>query len=138
MSSDRSRPRPKILCIDDDPAIPAAITARLMRYDVEMLSAFFGMHGIWQAVTEKPNLIITDMRMSNGSGDYVVECLQGRPDTRGIPIIVLTGRREAAPERMMLELGVQSYLHKPVRVERLLEEVQKFVALQPRPAAATA
>lgn len=129
--------RPKILCIDDDPAVPAAVQARLSIYDVECHSAFFGTHGIWLAVTEKPDLIVTDLRMSNGDGGYVVECLKSRDDVRAIPIIVLTGRRDPESERTMLMLGVQSFLHKPIHYERLMAELQKYVELRPLPTAET-
>lgn len=131
MSTADESVRAKILCIDDDPAVPAAIQARLSRFDVECHAAFFGMHGIWLTITEKPDLIITDMRMSNGEGSYVVQCLKARHDTCEIPIIVLTGRRDLETEQAMLLLGVQSYLHKPVHFDQLLAEIKKHVALRP-------
>lgn len=131
MSTADAPVRPKILCIDDDPAVSAALNMRLNRWDVEFHSAFFGTHGIWLAVTEKPDLIITDMRMPNGEGGYVVECLKTRADTRAIPIIVMTGRRDPETERAMLLLGVQSYLHKPIHFDRLLAELKKYVELRP-------
>lgn len=131
MSEFLRQPKPKILCIDDDPDIIAAMTIRLNQYEVEIHTAFFGTQGIWATVTEKPDVIITDLRMPNGDGDYVVECLKGRSDTCDMPVIVLTGRRDQQIKRWMRTLGVQSYLYKPVRIEQLLSELRKYVELQP-------
>ncbi len=131
MSKSARQPKPKILCIDDDPDVIAAMTTRFNQYEVEIHTAFFGTQGIWAAVTEKPDVIITDLRMPNGDGDYVVECLKGRSDTCDIPVIVLTGQRDQQIKQWMRTLGVQSYLHKPVSMEQLLSELGKYVGLQP-------
>jgi response regulator RpfG family c-di-GMP phosphodiesterase len=123
--------RPRILCIDDDPAIVAALAMRFRAYDVDVLTAFFGTQGIWLAITERPDVIITDIRMPNGDGDYVVECLKGRDDTCDIPVIVLTGTRDRDIKRWMLTLGVEAYLQKPANFAALLEAVGKLVELKP-------
>jgi response regulator RpfG family c-di-GMP phosphodiesterase len=129
MSTMSPRQKPKILCLDDDPAIAAAIAARLTPLGVDVRSAFFGAQGIWLAVTERPDLIISDLRMPNGNGDYVVECLRQRHDTREIPVVVLTGVRDAKSRRLMRSLGVEHYLSKPVDFGSLLAVVGQYVAL---------
>src|SRR3972149_4510667 len=86
---------PTILCIDDDPQIAETIALRLNQYEVNMLSACHGMHGFWLAMTNRPNVIVTDVVMPQGGGEYVVDCLRHNSDTHDIPIIVLTGRRDS-------------------------------------------
>jgi response regulator RpfG family c-di-GMP phosphodiesterase len=127
----KTLPTPKILCVDDDPAIATAISMRLAQYDVEVLKAFFGTHGVWIAVTQHPDVVITDLRMPNGNGDYVVECLKGRADTWDIPVIVLTGCREDWRERSIRGLGVEHYLRKPIQVGKLLDAVRRHIELRP-------
>lgn len=124
--------RPKVLCIDDDPAIIASIGLRLAQYEVDVEFAYFGTQGIWMAVTEHPDVIVTDMRMPNGDGDYVVECLKNRRDTCAIPVIVLTGQRGRDIERRMLTLGVECVLHKPVAFEQLLDALKRYVEVRAR------
>jgi DNA-binding response OmpR family regulator len=125
--------RPKILCIDDDPAIATAIAIRLRPYNVDVVSAFFGAQGIWLAVTEEPDVIITDMRMPQGEGRHVVECLQERADTCDIPVIVLTGIRDVNIELRMRALGVKWYFHKPLHFDTLRDALTKIIDLQPAP-----
>lgn len=123
---------PTILCIDDDPQIPEAIRLHLRPYQVEILSAYHGMHGFWLAMTERPDLVITDMRMPQGHGDYVVECLRNYPDTSAIPVIVLTGQHKSDVEQRLHGLGVQAVFTKPVRFDELQAAIEKHVPLHKR------
>jgi len=127
-----------VLCIDDDPQIVHTIQLRLRDYEVEVLSAFHGMHGFWQAMTQRPDLIITDVRMPQGSGDYLVQCLRRNSDTKSIPVIVLTGHRDAELRREMHRLGAQEFVTKPVPFQDLLQVIGKHITLRERDAQLTA
>lgn len=122
---------PVILCIDDDPEISRTIELRLRDYDAVLLSAYHGMQGFWLAMTEQPDLIITDVKMPQGTGDYVVECLKRNSETRHIPVLVLSGSREAGLKQHMLSLGVEDFFAKPCAAEELLVAMRRFVKLAP-------
>lgn len=132
MSTLSAHRTPRVLCIDDDPGVTTAIEARLGEFEVSVTTAYFGSQGIWQAVSDPPDVIITDLRMPNGGGDYVVECLKGREETADIPVIVLTGQRDPELKRWMHAMGVTSYLHKPMNAARLVQAVGRHVELRPR------
>jgi DNA-binding response OmpR family regulator len=123
---------PTILCIDDDPQIPESISLRLNGYEVNVLSACHGMHGFWLAMTNRPQLVITDVSMPQGAGDYVVDCLRHNSDTREIAIIVLTGLRDPQWEARMRHAGADEYLVKPVHFDQLLKVIEKHVVLNER------
>jgi response regulator RpfG family c-di-GMP phosphodiesterase len=127
-----SRTGPLVLCIDDDPAIATALSLRLQSYEVRVATAYFGAQGIWLAVTERPDAIVTDLRMPQGHGHYVVECLRSRADTRDVPVIVLTGCRDQDSQKRMLSLGVRHYLHKPIPFDDLLEALATYIPLAQR------
>lgn len=122
--------QPTVLCIDDDPEISRILGIRLENYGVHVLRAYHGMHGFWLAMTERPDLIITDMRMPQGEGDYVAECLKNNSDTCQIPIFVLTGQKDAGLKQQMLNLGVDEYLIKPVEFDELREHLERYLPLQ--------
>ncbi|HWA96972.1 MAG TPA: response regulator [Pirellulales bacterium] len=122
--------RPLILCIDDDPAIIAALQSRFLPYDLDFATAYCGAQGIWRAITDRPDLIVTDLCMPNGNGESVVECLRKRDDTRAIPIIVFTGTRQQDARSRMLSLGVEGYVQKPAAFNSILNLAEKFVALR--------
>ena len=123
--------RPVILCIDDDPEISRTIELRLRDFDAEVLSAFHGMQGFWLAMTEQPDLIITDVKMPQGTGDYIVECLKRNTETRHIPVLVLSGSREVGLKQHMLSLGVEHFFAKPCAADELLDAIRQFVELEP-------
>jgi response regulator RpfG family c-di-GMP phosphodiesterase len=130
MTTKQCGTRPKVLCIDDDPAITSAIERRLQGYEVDVLTAYFGTQGIWLAVTEHPDAIITDMRMPNGQGDYVVECLKKRDDTNKIPVVVLSGQKDCQTKQRMLALGVERYLQKPMTMDQVVDVLVKLIHLR--------
>ena len=123
---------PTLLCIDDDPQISEAIQLRLREYEVNVLCGYHGTHGFWLAMSERPDLIIMDMRMPQGPGEYIVECLRNNSDTQHIPVIVLTGQRGADVIQKVRQLDVQAFLTKPVLFEQLLAVIKQFISLRPQ------
>lgn len=130
MGTTNPRLKLRILLIDDDPAIATAVGLQVQSHNIDTLAAFSGEQGIWLAVTEKPDVIITDMRMANGDGEFVVDCLKSRIDTCTIPIIVLTGQRDDDLKRRMFTLGVEHYLHKPLKFDKLLEILARYKSVR--------
>lgn len=115
----------QLLCIDDDPDISEAIAARFQHYEIDVLRAYHGMQGYWMAMTEKPDLIITDVRMPVEDGNFVIECLKGNQETFQIPIIVLTGQRDRRLASRLISLGAETVLHKPVETAVLFNAVKR-------------
>ena len=103
---------PRILCVDDDPGIQTAIELRMRQYDVEIERAFYGMQGIVEAVETHPDLILMDLAMPNGDGQYLLECVKRNSETASIPVIVLTGRESPDAEIAAAGLHVSAYLKK--------------------------
>ncbi|HEX5472136.1 MAG TPA: response regulator [Lacipirellulaceae bacterium] len=123
---------PRILCVDDDPDISENIELRLWQYDVEVVRAFHGMHGLSLATSERPDLIITDLRMPQGSGEFIVKSLRKNPATKGIPIIVFTGRQNHQLEAMATRHSVDAVLSKPIQYKDLVAAIGRFVPLRIR------
>lgn len=124
---------PTVLCIDDDPLVSEVIQDRLDAYEVKLLRAFFGTQGIWMAVTQKPDVIITDLRMPQGDGATVIECLKRNVQTAAIPIIVLTALHEPGLRRQLERIGASRHLTKPIHFNDLLGELQRHIEIRPKP-----
>lgn len=120
---------PTVLVIDDDPQVCETVGLRLSQYEVNFLHADHGMHGFWLAMTERPEVIVCDIKMPQGGGDYVVDCLRHNSDTRHIPVIVVTGQRDPDMERKMRSLGVNDYFTKPVHFDRLRDAIGKYIRI---------
>lgn len=122
---------PLVLCIDDDPDISWAIETRLKAFDIVVRRAFHGMHGIWEAIRKRPDLIIMDLAMPNGDGAYILRCLRGSRDTANVPIIVLTGMRDPSLPTRLINQGADAFLHKPVAFDELKHTISRFIDLRP-------
>ena len=119
---------PKVLCIDDDPEISKIIKIRLECYGIDVLRSFNGMQGYWTALDMTPDVIITDMVMPDGEGNYIVGRFRSNGITANVPIIVLSGQVNPALKRLMFGLGASAYLTKPLVVEELIRELRKHIA----------
>jgi CheY-like chemotaxis protein len=126
-----ARPRRKILCIDDDPAITTAIRLRLLRYDVEVVAAADGTDGISLAMSDPPDVIIIDLRIAFGDGDFAAECLRQRAETRAIPLIALTEQRSEFVARRLESMGIDQCLLKPLQIESLMMALASYIELRP-------
>lgn len=122
-------PSPTVLCIDDDPEISRVIQLHLRSFGVEVCRAYSGIHGYWLAVTNRPDAIITDLGMPQGRGEYVLESLKANSKTAHIPVIVLTGERNAALFRHLTENGAAAILTKPIEFQQLLQVLSAHLAL---------
>lgn len=123
---------PLVLCIDDDPQVAEIIQDRLDVYGVKVLSAYDGMQGLWRAAMHKPDVIITDLRMPMGDGSIIIECLKRNEKTASIPIIVLTAKSEPGLQSRMEKIGANSFLTKPILFNDLLEELRRYIKVQPK------
>jgi DNA-binding response OmpR family regulator len=120
-------PTARILCVDDDPHVSAAIARSFTHRGLRVLRAFHGMQGLWLAANEKPDAIVLDLGMPKGSGEDILGCLKRNSQTASIPVIVLTGRSDPGLERRMERLGADRFLMKPTSSEVLLDEISSLV-----------
>ncbi len=125
--------RVTVLCIDDDPDISKIIKMRLVAYGVEVLRAFSGMHGFWTALDSRPDVIICDMSMPDGEGNYIIGRFKSHPLTENVPLIILTGQANPGVKRTMLSQGVSAYLTKPLAFDQLLQALRAHIDLPEKP-----
>lgn len=123
---------PRILCVDDDLDLQTTIELRMRAYEVEVEHAFFGMQGIKQAVSQRPDLIVMDLAMPKGNGDYLLSCIRNNAVTADIPVVVLTGMRNPELRQQILQQGAQAFLQKPISFNELIQEMSHYVDLRKR------
>lgn len=124
---------PRLLCIDDDPDIQTTIELRMRQYDVQIEHAFYGMQGVVETIKTQPDLILMDLAMPNGDGQYLLDCIKKNLDTAAIPVIVLTGLRDPSLKRRLLSQGAEVFLQKPVLFDELLHQMGRFIDIRRRP-----
>ncbi|MCD6303633.1 MAG: response regulator [Planctomycetes bacterium] len=119
----------KILLVDDDRDILAAMKASLEELGAELFTALDGDEALRQAEAHQPDLVVLDMMLPRRSGFLVMEKLK-RGKKRSDPprVIMITGNQGTRHKVYAESLGVDEYLHKPLRMERLVESIKKLLA----------
>jgi CheY-like chemotaxis protein len=75
----------------------------------------------WDAGDPKPVVILLDLKLPKVSGLEVLEIVKSHPIYKTIPIVVLTSSDESSDVRTAYELGVNSYIVKPVDFGKFME-----------------
>ena len=124
--SEKTSGLPKLLVVDDDDAFRAFLEELLSRSQYEVLTAANGKDGVSLAMQEIPDLIILDVMMPDMSGGMAAHYLSENISTQSIPIIFLTSIISEEQEMIVDNReGNYQFLAKPVRVEHLLEQIEK-------------
>jgi two-component system cell cycle response regulator len=120
----------RILIVDDDPKILVLLEAILKQDDVEVIQAEGGQEA-WTKVAEShPDLILTDVMMPIVNGYELTRRLKNDPDTRHIPVILLTALDAAEDKAKGLEAGADEFLNKPVSSQELKARVRSLIQLK--------
>ena len=93
----------------------------------EALDFIYGK-GIYASrnIKEKPKLILLDLKMPKVSGMQVLEKLKSDPDTKSIPVVILTSSREDPDIEKCYALGANSYIVKPVDSNNFFNAIKEI------------
>ena len=130
-----TRSTPKILVVDDDPNITRALWRRFRAVGIEVIRSHHGKEGMVLAMTERPDVIITDYKMPGISGERLLMNLKYNDVTKNIPVIMVTGVTVGGGEDYALKRqvlgpgGAVSFMNKPLDFEALLMELRRHIRL---------
>ncbi len=110
---------PHILVFEDEDALATLLQYNLEKEGYKVSVASDGEEGLMQAEEETPDLVLLDWMLPKVSGIEVCRRLRGRPETRNVPIIMLTARGEESDRVRGLDTGADDYLTKPVSMVEL-------------------
>ena len=118
-----------ILIIDDDLDIRIAIGEALETLgEVTIRGAGNGNEAIKMVETQCPDLIILDQMLPGRSGFPVLEKIKPLQGDKKVPVIMITANPGARHKVYAESLGVETYLNKPFRMDRLTEAVETLLA----------
>lgn len=109
-----------IWIVDDDEEMSHAIGLMLKLLECEV-TAFFNVRSAAQSIAagKKPDLLILDLNMPEISGLDMIEFLRRRPDSKHLPIVMLSSEAADMVVDKALALGADSYVMKPITIEEL-------------------
>lgn len=116
-----------ILVVDDEDDLRKVLEFNLLNAGFRVLSAANGAEAIRVAELELPDLVLLDVMLPDIQGTQVCQSLKTNPDTRGIPVVMLTARGEEIDRVVGFELGVDDYIVKPFSVRELILRVRAIL-----------
>ena len=124
----------KVLTVDDNLIIRKIVANSLRPFDCDVLEAGDGAQGLSVTAEQKPDLIILDVMMPVMDGVTMLAQLKERPESKDIPVIMLTAQSGQELLSKIARMGNSSgYLAKPFSKDQLLEKIRSIVPLQPNP-----
>lgn len=119
--------KPIILLVDDQEAVRGVIKKSMGRVEADVVEMENGQEALSYLEDEKPNLILTDIMMPGVNGFELLERVKKNPETRDIPVIVITAVGDANIKDKAFRLGADDFVTKPIVSDDLIPRVKRFV-----------
>jgi two-component system alkaline phosphatase synthesis response regulator PhoP len=120
----------KVLVVDDEVYILHILEFSLGAEGFEVISASNGELAVEKAKQEKPNLIVLDIMMPVLDGYETCRRLKQDPETRDIPVVLLTAKGRDVDKRLGFEVGAVDYVIKPFSPSRLIERIEEIIGVK--------
>jgi len=121
----------KILVVDDNPDTRDLTHLHLTTEGFVVVVASDSREGLYMAVAEQPDLIVTDISTPGPDGIELVKRLRAQPELDNVPILVLTAFGNEEMDQA-IRSGAYRAMGKPVHLDSLMDEVRELLAASER------
>ncbi|MBE2195324.1 MAG: response regulator, partial [Anaerolinea sp.] len=119
-----------ILYIEDDPGSQVLVQRTLSFAGYKVIIAGKGIEGIDTAFKSPPDLILMDINLPDMSGREVTTRLRSDSRFDKLPIVAVTAQSQAGEREKAIAAGLTGYITKPIDIDRLPEQIEKFLTGQ--------
>ncbi|MFN3667713.1 MAG: phosphate regulon transcriptional regulator PhoB [Brevundimonas sp.] len=116
--------QPYVLVMEDEDALATLLSYNLEKEGYRVVVAADGEEGMLQIEERLPDLVLLDWMLPKLSGIEVCRRIRGKPETRNMPIIMLTARGEESDRIRGLDTGADDYLTKPFSMSELIARIR--------------
>ena len=117
----------KVLIVEDDPDIVDILSYNLKQADLKVTSVPDGSSALAEVKRRLPDLILLDLMIPKVDGLEVCRLLKGEPETKNVPIIMITAKGEEVDRIVGLELGADDYIIKPFSPREVVLRVRSVL-----------
>jgi twitching motility two-component system response regulator PilH len=117
-----------ILIVDDSPTEVHVMQKALESHGFQTACATDGAEAIIKAKSMKPDLIFMDVVMPGVNGFQATRKLASDPETKSIPVIMVTSKDQETDRIWGMRQGAVGYLVKPVSADQLVEKAHAALA----------
>jgi len=116
-----------IVVADDDPTVVNLVKMRLGMAQYTVVTAEDADQAIAMVRAKDPIAVILDVQMPGGGGLSALSRIKADPKTCGLPVMMLTGERNAETVLQAMDAGADDYMVKPFLPDVLAERVSRLV-----------
>ena len=118
----------RVLVVDDQPDTLTMIVRALEEDRYTVTTATSGQDALRLIAEHVPDLVVLDYKMTGMDGMAVMHALRARPETRALPVLMLTAMTDESSTRLGFEAGVTDYVTKPFSIPQLTARVRACLA----------
>jgi len=119
--------KPRVLIVDDEPDFLELVGFKLSREGFEVVQAANGVEALRMAQSESPDVIVLDVMLPDLDGLSVCEILRNQPETRDVPVVILSALDTPVSRSRGDKLGVSDWLTKGADLTLLSTRVRAAV-----------
>lgn len=119
----------RVLVVEDEQDV-AALIAGVLELEGYGARLAVGENAMREALDFRPDVVLLDLMMPVVDGFQVARLLHSDPNTRDVPIIVMTAMHDAATRAT--EVGAARFLAKPFDIDELLRQIEQVSPAAPR------
>lgn len=127
-AQEAAAPARLVLCVEDSDVSARVVTRILETRGAAVVTAGSGEDAGRLALEHRPDVVLLDLHLPDMSGEDVVRRLAARPETRSVPVVVMTGGADERCFEALAALGVRGVLEKPFTPDELAAAVDAALA----------
>lgn len=117
-----------ILYVEDNPDNRTLVRRILLSEDYNLIEAVNATDALKVLETTKPDLILMDINMPDMDGYTLTARIKTTPGFERVPILALTANVMRGDKEKTLEAGCDGYIQKPLDIDQLIREIERFLA----------
>jgi two-component system, cell cycle response regulator DivK len=117
-----------ILCVEDNPDNRTLVRRIMVSQNYSLLEAVNAAEALDILEHTRPDLILMDINMPEMDGYTLTAKIKSMPGFERIPILALTANVMRGDKEKTLEAGCDGYIQKPLDVDQLIKEVERFLS----------
>ena len=117
-----------ILYVEDNPDNRMLVRRILLSEDYALLEATDAKDALNVLKTAQPDLILMDINMPDMDGYTLTAMIKSLPGFERVPILAVTANVMRGDKEKTLEAGCDGYIQKPLDIEQLTREIEKFIS----------
>jgi len=120
-----------ILYVEDNPDNRTLVRRILLSEEYSLLEAVDGSDALNILKKQRPDLILMDINMPDMDGYTLTAKIRAMAGFERVPILALTANVMRGDKEKTLEAGCDGYIQKPLDIDQLVREVERFISRRP-------